>query len=1773
MLRYKVGPHTTKDGANTFVFPLFLRVGGFLYIVATATCSLVYLDILAPCISNDLWWPDFNTTGVQTFLGDLYNAKLATGSKGTLDMFGPGATIAKDYSHGTAFVSMRPTTARAMLLNRLPLAQAIHLIRSISFFDNMRTLPPPCWFDFNRTYEMAHTARHQVVCNQRRVANAAFYLEVLLRNLRLSDLTSNTYYPEIQSAIFAAIQSTSSGEQYIHSLLNHAWPTVSDEVNLWSSHGLLYFQNLMQNLYQEGIQDTITIVNALGLRQTITISNIPYSNRPKAAWTTQFAFAGFWNDLDSAAQTGSSLIRSAPNSFEMMGNDWDMYYDGPAGTEATALIRTNLGPLTVIDIFLLQPPPSLLFVADMYQNMLHTAILASPKAYATLDEPIVDVTPVAWRQPNAVYYGGNPVCSYGNPQPYVQPSFSYYDDCGVQVQHTIPLARESVIFAMVATGVQSSQALASICEGLCSPRTHATCLQTLQHTFTFFQNLLGPTLPRLNTTLQVATQDILPLKIGFVQWATINSTDQVLTQPMVASPYADPWSFIGWMTMLEWANGQREVYSFEGDSGNWTLVSRLVDFQPLAADIQELPHNACTYLRVVCIYVSAVFVLVNMLVLVFSALAQFQIDGRNLFKCNRLVGGAWIGRPFLYLRGLTAIFVLSTSSVVFNRYEDLAKLDFSPRPFWHVFVLAGEATWITIVNSDVCLPLTQPYGSLYAPISAHVAWLAVFTLEVLYPYRAEATIGRSCTIVSFMRGVECVSGEVAIGSVDRAMLLFAVVVGSGVLIFPLVRLASSWSPRFRPKERAHPHVLLTSAADAYLSRHELHETYFDAAACVMCGILPLRKRLFDTKLWVFFQAPCVGRMMYSLPLVTLGSAKTSLSPQTAILNRASATKKVKSNFRIRAVGLLGLGYMACGVVSSFLYLAVSKESLANDFFWLGFNDTNTQSFLTNWFNRNLQFLRPTPQMQIDNANNSYYTGANNASQVNILSSALYAIAIQDEVNSLENVVQGLRTMDSCNLPWIATAYCFADFNQQWPMAYSAHRQNRCEAEDNNGAVYLEAVLRNANWAELSKCWGDALEIAVFSAVRGTNTGNGWIESVKTNALSVADEVAFWRNHNITRFTTQWQNYKKLGVTEMFLVSNALGVDYPLTLKKSNSSFQLTAATSFKMYWSFANDLTQVTKNASGTSLLQQSSTFLYANTTLQAVMLQGSTVLTSPLDPALALFNGVVGPFGVVDLKRVPIPQLLGDLYHSMSQFIMTKLSSSDVIQRAFWSIYVLAFFTPQPQAWDNLNLWGGDINCGRNYGGSFSTPFQFFSSNGLCGNYLTEYTSPYTQNVIMAIITSVNMSAATQLAISNRDVTHKKAVAALLNQSVDFLTRFFTPTEKSQYYGTSQDVQSLVRDQVKLELVHYLTYDNVNYNMSRVNVFARTEPDFAFFSWLYLFEWVEGKREVVSFQGDLDTITTLSTIQNFDERPVNQQEIPVNVSFYFLTLIQYITAVLFGVGCLVCFYILTSRGFIEGSNMVGFGLVAGHVWIGRPLVLLRGLTAIALLSTSSLHLIEPRTGLLAQFSSPPRFWLTTVLSCSEMTWLVNVIVDTFSVATHKYTDGYSTLSTVAVVAEAALWSFVAPTSHLVSVGRACTLVAVDFDVVCTSGRVEIGDFTRFQRLVALGFGMSVFCYVAERVRYPKGQTHVDELSLWLYCTAKYTFERSIRSSWEHEGVCYIDQASAALTGILTLHYGGKLYIFDIKTWRVYAMPPKKLLAAMNGHTTSHLVHALPLVE
>ncbi|ETV79659.1 hypothetical protein H257_06912 [Aphanomyces astaci] len=110
----------------------------------------------------------------------------------------------------------------------------------------------------------------------------------------------------------------------------------------------------------------------------------------------------------------------------------------------------------------------------------------------------------------------------------------------------------------------------------------------------------------------------------------------------------DKWDFFGWVYMFEWAEVSPEVVSFEGDNGIFALVSD--KSAPLIYEAQDLEA-----------IMSVILVIVGLLMTAYTALLRGRIVGRNLFRFNCNVGAMWLGRPFLMIRGMMAIVILSTT--------------------------------------------------------------------------------------------------------------------------------------------------------------------------------------------------------------------------------------------------------------------------------------------------------------------------------------------------------------------------------------------------------------------------------------------------------------------------------------------------------------------------------------------------------------------------------------------------------------------------------------------------------------------------------------------------------------------------------------------------------------------------------------------------------------------------------------------------------------------------------------------------------------------------------------------------------------------------------------------------------------------------------------------------------------------------------------------------------------------------------------------------------
>ncbi|KAF0696679.1 Aste57867_12584 [Aphanomyces stellatus] len=1703
-------------------------VTALLYLVGTLVSSVVYLLLLHPSVSNDYWWPGFNTSGIQTFLADVVNADLVFAPNGTLPLLS-GCYSLKSYASSVTPIEWSASYGRQLLLQPISPVDAITSLRLNTFDMNMNSFPAYCWLDLNRTIEMAHTIKRQRRCAQDERNNGAVYMDLLIRNAPRHALETSTWASSIKATILMPLLNLAHGPAWLKYSGERTMLSIPDEVIHWSKHGIQYWLYNMQNLYHDGIDDSILIENALGYTQSVSTKKQTLVLRGSRSWSTLLANIGIFNDLVSCQYLGCSLIRHANNSIDALGLSWDDDILAPGSTPTISLVRQFIGPFTAIDIKWVVKPPALLQFAQAWHEQLYP-ILISQSTFPM--DVVVDPIPLNWTFDGTQFYGGNPLCPNGVPQHYVQPPFGYYDNCATQVRHTVALSGFSILFAALWMSPSVTTPLRTVCE-ICQT-TARECAQTLLRVQPFMpkNSTLGP-----RTTIQAYIRDAIALNITFIQFAMQNGTDFVLVQPLIDATYSDPWTFFGLVMIYDWLIGQREVYRFDGDEGTVTLMSQIHPFMTMTANALELPKHACNYVWYVSVYVTFVLSGVGIFVLLYTTGVGLNFQGVNLFQSNRVVGSIWVGRPMLFLRGMTALVILSTASVTFTNRTGVSALQAAPRSFWMSTLVAGEATWLVYIVQDIATPILIGHNHC-SFFSGLVVWVAIVISDQIFPIQMSVTTEAKCVMTYLGMSVECQSGHVYIGS--RSHLI----VSTGLCIslpFALVCIVQLYNWVHRSTE-GHSRVAIPNyvpgVAAVYFRPRRSGD--LDRVASAMAGLLTISNYYFDIKLWQLFKC----ESMKSIPV----SHQADL-PMTKVGLRHRC-------YRV-AIVLLGLGYMIATLIGSYAFLRLTEATMANDFWWDGFNATGHQTFLATWFNAQLQTTNVLTPTSLDDARYSDLSQFYQNSSAKIYVHPFYASQIQDEVNSLLGVIAGLRNMDGCQLPWISSIYCFVDFARRWELASTTNRHKKCQQDIKNGAIYLESIFRNAQWPQLMSCWGDSLEPAFFSFLRQSSQGSQWLDLVQFNTMSLTDEVQYWTKNNISIFTQQWQNFKQLGVYESFSVQNAFGLDFPMTLKKSNATFQQSMPSSFRMQWPLANLLRAIGTNTSGVegaSFVVSSGSFAFQNTSVENILIQNGT-LPSPWSYATYLTRQILGPFGDVTMWRLPPPRNLLRLYQSTTQMLNALLASNLSAQSMFASIPKLNILYPRPRGWESPFKYGGNIMCELNSGFRVNVG-MYFTSDGECSQEGVETMATNVFTSIAALLVTSSNATAGDLCLY--ELQNPTLCRLFLSLAIPFIDHnILSSAQQLTRYRASQ-IKLQVQTAVQLQVMQYLYYlDQNNLVISLVDVFDNSE--FEFFAWLYLFDWVNSNREVVRFDGSSGTVTLLSGTALDIITITNPQEIPLNAAKYTRIALVYVTIVLMGVATLVCLSILVHRGNIEGWNMLAFNRVAGLVWIGRPLMVLRGVTAISLLSTANLVFTRPLDGVVSQFERVQPNWLTTLLSSGEMSWFVYVINDLFSVMTRARTKEYALISSLMVWLFTTLWSFVQPVEHFVTIDRQCTVVAVDFQLECTSGTVAIGRSDRLWGLLLLASGCCIVAYAVDQMVFPPKPP--PKQSFLLHASAAYHFKQT---DWCFDGHYHLDYASAVLNGLLAMpSSNARVVALDIKSWRVVILSGGSV-HAINPNASRH---------
>ncbi|EQC36644.1 hypothetical protein SDRG_06082 [Saprolegnia diclina VS20] len=1736
-------------------------VAGFAYVLFSLLVAAYYLQLLAPSLTNVLFWPGLNQSGYQAYLIDAANAALATASVAA-PVSSPLSRFAIPMTY---YGSLTPpettyyaTYARRIALTELiSLEEVIPMLRTMHITNAKGVRAQQCWVDWNKTWEVAHTTARQARCANNYAPNGAVYYESVLRNVNVTAFLAayggvgNEFTVAIQTALLA----TPAGSDWLTHMTTLRHGSVADEIAQWRTHGLREYRQLWHNQYGTGVLESLAIVNALGMTEAISLKTSASSHGP---WTSVIWYWLPANDWSTVQALNMSLVRGAINDYRRVLAFEDflgVQNNGSSYINQTGLAHHGIGPFLSIDPWLLPVPTSLVMLHTKLTFAL-SAHLSTSAGYENLATISVALQVPSW-DASYTYYGGNPLCLYNSPSASPQASLSFEDNCdGNASLLTMTLAPVPLLYTLLI--LNGSLPDASFCAG------NAACTTLLDAAA-----MAVPAVPPMMHDAVVSTiRDVMALTVGFLQFATdANENWHLLFAPLNASssaPFA--WQFSSWLLLFDWVLGVREVVAVDGDAATHVVLSsespRLSVPAAAASDLGRI-HMGNRIVWYLAVYASCIALFVALLCVGFAARsARWRIEGQNLLFFNRLTAATWVGRPLTLLRGGTALLLLSTAPYPLQLVDEYTFLQWQPRPLLQLCVLAGEATWITYVGTDVlCVSSSGRAPGTLALRSAvtFFVWLTLVVYEVTAPILPTLSLQPSCTTTGMDLMLSCTSGTLAIGDKRRFLALGAICMGGAVLGAVVARALDAYDAVF-PGPR---NLVVSALAASCLDTNIVHE--YDVVACVLCGVLRCTtcqehvSEMFHLRLWSCTRVDTsVASMSAVLPQVT-----------TMPLSQRHWWQWPHQWNQLFAVA--GVVYIGASMVSGLLYLDLTRVSLANDMCWGTFNMTSTHVFLANWITKEIQ-LSPTtssdtsltlPSIGAIQSPRESSTGPATLSVPASLGATLQYTALR----SISAAITGFRRApptSACDFPWIFTQYCFLDLNRSWEMANSATRQARCVAHmTTNGAVYLEPALRNLHtrWRD---CWGAAFEIAVAAELRTSRRGQAWLLSLEAPLLSLDAEVAFWTAHGLQHYTTQWQTFKAIGVSNSYAVENALGMQFSFPIAATNLSFAWDIATSHKMYWALGNDLRAVARNDSGVagcSLLRLSANYAFRNVSMPSLLTSNGTLL-SPLDAGLSAVTHTLGPFGSIDMFYVPPPRSLQSLFHDSLRLLRTVFASTPASQAAYLAMAATGSVIIVPHPWrhtQNLSTVGGSILCPN------ISPNPIW--NGCVA--LTARTSCSTINYASTVSKAPEYLVLAALFSRALDSDVPRLCDVVTTGQIDCLSYMadaiaFTKTYLRNASDAILDVSPVVAE---LALSHVSIAQLLK--LSKGPVTVATAPIFEpnvlpFFNWMYAYDWVLGLRDVVAFVGDNNFNLTLLTENTvYGTRAVDASMLPTTISNYARACVVYVTSGMLAMALLVLLYLVYARGHVEGLNLLSLQSVGAIVWLGRPMLFVRSVSALCLLSTATLTLVQ--NGAVVAFTSTEyeRPWYAVLVASSEVLWLALIVNDVGMVWTQAMTPKYTPLHRAIVYCSATLLTSLDPVQHTLSLGLQCYLAQVDAQVVCNSAVIRIGELRRLVSLVVLVLSTQVLSYMVVRAYLYMHKTSLTGVpstrdAFFMYAGAHYFF---CRAKWTVDGVYYVDPASAVLNGNLVLPWRGVQYVLDIKLWRIAAVAPH---SAMPEHHPMH---------
>ncbi|EQC27930.1 hypothetical protein SDRG_14350 [Saprolegnia diclina VS20] len=1732
--------------------------------------SVWYMWLLTPSFRNDLWWPYFNATGYQVLLIDVINDLLSTTTDLPALVDVASVAIHRDYTGAVLTPLAHP--AYAMRLSTHDLASIAYVIPNLRNATATEALWLPtqyCYVDFGRRWELAHTEARQRRCAATMITNGAVYFEAVLRNQDWNAiaLAAGTGFAP---AIERGLQASADGRTWMAATAA-ANTSVVEEIAFWSSYGIVNYELQWQTYYLPGLDQLLVIENALSIEQSVTLKS---STKRRGPWTTMNLNFFFINDIYTVGTScNMSLIRNttmyftSDYCFSYMTTDLEgaLFLSDDYGNfvAQTGLSHTFLGPFLAVDMWVLPPPPVLIALVAAVTSALHNALQTNAQfavGFQNLRAMSLQPLPLPWLSDalgnDYLYYGGNPLCLGGLARDYIQAPFTADATCELQQPLTINIAPEALLFGLLASqdGIHStassnttdgsnSNNTSSISSTVCDLQGVTSCASDMDIAIALLERYpVSGSWSQLVTNTSAA---VAALNVSLMQYASdVDGVEYALLWLPILEP---SWRFYGHAMLFDWVSGVREVVAFEGDAATLVLMSDMYDAGSTEPSTATL-SRATKAIYILLVYSSVLLGLLVLATTMYACMAKLRFLGLNLTYFHRVAGSTWLGRPLLFLRGASALILLGTAPIGVSSVHGAAALHLPSRSPFESMLLAWEALWITYVLQELLLPFNAKGIHSAGYVSSGVIWVAYVALDSVSPLYVETALKHDCVGLAY--SLSCNSVHIKLGSVARVLWLFFL---QG-LVVPIAVVAAAYGHRrklLRRSSRGVHGLMLSGAGFAFLATPDENDAPFDAIAGLFSGLLRLtykrRQYTFDIKLWTIVRGQ---KQRVRSPSKLDGPSTSTIPDLSPILPRPRWLGWVYS--------LGGMTYIGIAIAGSLSYLRLTESTLTNDLIWVGFDLRGDHPFLATWLLEALALgaentTRPLSELNVAAAFNTSL--ASTISFADHDGAMLHYAALTD----VAVAIPALRSLPAIEIPWVFTGYCYVDFNRTFGVAHTAARQARCATYAANGAVYMESFLRNVIWSDWVNYWGEAFEISITTSLVSSAAGLVFLTRLGEPWAAIDDEIDYWRRHSITYYELQWQNFKTIGLINAYTIANAYGAAYPFTLQATAGATRFIQQTSYKMYWGLANDLNGVLDNGTdlgGKSLVLD--TPLSLNASLTSVYLQ-TGLLASPLSAGLSAIQSFLGPFGSIDMQYVPVPV---DLRRAAGAAMAIVHSLRLTYGAAYAALPHPLYLNPVPFAWlkPTFYVLGGSVLCvpdtsPLNITGGLQPLFSFESScSANTGRTIASIPSQDHLLFAAAYATITNIS---HVCLQMR--TQAYACEPMLRNTLAFLSHANLSVLQTAW--APRLTQALSPLQIELLQVGR---PKASAPMRIYHMPLLESLDFAFFANVLLYDWVLGNREVVRFVGDTSAITLIGDGLRPRVQATDASQLPTVFALYSHRSVQYVTYVMIALAATTALYAVVSRGHVEGLNLLELSRVGGIVWVGRPFIALRSITALCLLSTSRLEL--DYDGHNSAFLSQNAPWYSAGIAANEVTWLVGIVNDISIVFTQELTMLYTIYNSLLVLLLSACITILLPIEPTVAVARDCQIESLDWQVVCTSGQVAVGDWRRLLLLIGTVFVCNGACYWLVKLGCRRPATVYARPSLLLSGGARYLFEHG---PWMHEGVYYMDRASAVLNGLLSVRYQGVLYLFDIKTWRLHRMTPPT-------HTTAvppRLARGIPLPD